>query len=306
MHSDREVAPDAGGRPSLRSFTRLMCGVAVMLLTGVCPVAGQDELSDAEKARLAASDGGAGEGQTVGPEIALPFHEPFDGSELSGQWSVQGQDKDQYVLENGAVFVVQSGGKAHPANETTDNLFTLDGTLPDVDFDMSLKVRLDAKTGYEDVWIGLFGDKDNYLAANLSVYTKGCGASLYLRIENRRVLSPDAKPGASAFTSNLLDGPIIDNLCSKSQRPVADKIIAGLNTTGLTLTLSRRGFRYFASVDLDVPSDIEQPEEGTLRTFAVSRLAAFGRPFFLLGQSSKAGSGETTALIEDLAIVAAE
>ncbi|WP_422370865.1 hypothetical protein [Hoeflea sp.] len=288
-----------------------MVALAVSIVgTASCPAGAQDQLSQAEKDRLAASDGGVVVGgETILREIGLPFHDPFDGAELSDSWSVINRNADKYVVEGGAIFALESGGKTHPKNPDADNLYVVEGLMPNTDFDMSVKAKLDAKTGYEDVWVGLRADDTNYLAANISVYSKGCGASLYLSIENRRTLSAEDKPQETSFTSNLLDGPIIGNICNKSGRALGDTIISSMNTDGFTLTLSRRGYRYKASIELEIPpeaGDTGTAQRATYSTSSVSRVAAFGQPFFMLGQSSKAGNGETTVLFEDFTISAAE
>lgn len=282
--------------------------VAAFVLAGP-PLAGaQEQLSETEKERLAASDVVIGS-EVVLPELQLPFHDPFDGRELAEHWTAINADENKYVLENGAIFALQSGGTAHPSNEATENVFVANGIMPDRDFDLSLRVKLDPKTGYENVWLGLWAGANNYLAANLSVYTKGCGASLYLKVENRRTLAGSEKPDETSFTNGLLDGPIVKRICDKKGRAAGDQVIAVLNESGFTLGLSRRGFRYHASITLDVPPGTGETDDGgteTYRTASVSRVAPFGQPFFMLGQSGKAGNGETSALFEDLRIVTAQ
>ena len=285
---------------------RIVGLAAAALLASTLAAPAQETLSEEEKARLAASDVVIGE-EVVLPEVRLPFNDTFDGRELAEDWTVVNENQDKYVPNGGAIFALQSGGKAHPATAETDNIFLVNGIMPDTDFDMTASLTLDAKTGYEDVWVGLWADADNYLAANLNVYTKGCGASLYLRVENRRSLAEGEKPDVTSFTDNLLDGPIIDGICSKGPRAVGDEIIANLGQTAFKLTLSRRGFRYFATIALEVPPHGDNA--GGLQqvsTYSVSRVRPFGQPFFMLGQSRKAGSGETSALFEDFTIVAVE
>jgi len=306
MHSKKRHARSAC-RPKRFSAARSVLAVAALFLAGP-PLAGAQQLSEAEKERLAASDVVIG-AEVVLTELQLPFHDPFDGGALTEHWMALNSDENKYVLEDGAIFVLQSGGTAHPSNEASDNVFVANGIMPDTDFDLSLRVKLDPKTGYEDVWVGLWADANNYLAANLSVYTKGCGASLYLKVENRRTLSGSDKPDQTGFTNGLLDGPIVKRICDKKGRAAGNQVIAVLNESGFTLGLSRRGFRYHASITLDVPPGTGETGNGgteTYRTASVSRVAPFGQPFFMLGQSAKAGGGETSALFEDLKIVAAQ
>ncbi|MEN3794621.1 hypothetical protein [Fulvimarina sp. MAC3] len=302
------MIPKASTAP--QRFTPLRALFAVTSLAVVLsqgPAAGQDGLSEEEKARLAASDGGAAEPAEAAPKtLTLPFHDPFDGGALADSWTAVNGNPDLYVVEGGEVFALQTGGKSHPSNGDIANIFTLNDALPLSDFDMSMKARLDAKTGYDGAWLGLRSGPDDYLAATLLTYTQGCGTSLYLSVENGRVFEEGGKMQTSSFTDNLFDGPILDGICGKEGRAAADKVLAHIQETGFTLTLARRGMRYHAEVELDLPP-LGEDSGGVKRfsTHAVSRVEPFGTPFFMVGQSSKAKNGETTVEFKDISIVAA-
>lgn len=283
--------------------TRLSLAVVVML-SGLVPLAGaQEEMSAEEQARLAAADNGAAVAQT----LALPFVDPFDGNALSASWAVQNENLDKYVLEAGEIFVLENGGTATPDNSEADNIFTLDGELPAGDFTMQISAKLETKTGEESVWIGLREDQDNYIAAQLYAHTKGCGTALYLHVESSRVLVEGEKPTVTQFTSNLFDGPLLNNICSDGPRAIADEALVALFEEGFDLRLTRTGFQYHAGVTLNMPVLGDQPAGAY--EFATRRLARtenFGQPFFMLGQFKKAGSGESTALFQEMRIEAGQ
>ncbi|MDQ0314685.1 hypothetical protein [Amorphus orientalis] len=265
---------------------------------------GADGLSEAEKARLAAEDDGAAPGPSE-DMLALPFLDEFDGPDLQPHWTVLNADRDRFVADDGEIYVIASGGTAAIDNPDTANIFQLGPPLPDVDFDMTVDARLEAKTGYEGVWLGLRTDASDYLMAGVSTFTKGCGTALYLEIRNLRAPGPEAEPMATGFSENLFDGAVADNICGGG-RDYGDAILAALETSGFTLTLSRRGFRYTASLTLDLPdADGEPGGPRTITTPAVSRPALFGRPAVLLGQSSRARGGQSAALFDKISIEAA-
>lgn len=287
-------------------FAKALRPLAAAALLGILipqPMQAQEQLSEEDKARLAASDGAGAMPSTM---LSLPFHDPFDGNQLAADWATLNVNPDKFVVENGGIFVIETGGKARPDNPETDNVFVLGHALPAGDFDMTLKGTLDPKTGYENIWLGLRAGAEDYLAANLSILTKGCGAALYLNIENTRVLDKGEKPVKTWFGDNLFDGPLLKDICT-SGRTHADAALAVLPDSGFTLTFSRRGMRYFTSVELDLPSD-EKHEGGrkTVASFALSRVEPFGQPFFMLGQSSQARNGESSATFDDFSIIAVQ
>lgn len=260
-------------------------------------------LSEADKARLAAEDDGAASNPPEGT-IALPFLDDFDAGELKPHWTVLNPDRDRFVADDGEVYVITSGGTAGIDNPDTANIFQLAPALPDADFDMTVHAKLEAKTGYEGVWVGLRTDESDYLMAGLWTYTKGCGTALHLGIRNMRAPGAETEPIETGFSENLFDGAIADNICGAG-RAYGDAVLAALETSGFTLTLSRRGFRYAAALTVDLPAADGQPGGPlTITTPAVSRLAAFGHPAFLLGQSSRARSGQSAALFDKISIEA--
>ncbi|MEQ8480293.1 MAG: hypothetical protein RIC18_06525 [Hoeflea sp.] len=288
----------------LQRHVRATAHAALLSLSFCSAALAQETLSDAEKARLAASDEGADMPLAI---PTLPFGDTFEGSSLSADWTVLNENRDKYLPDNGAVFALQTGGKAHPGGAGAENIFALNRTPPNEDFDISLDVKFDPKSGYDDIWLGLWNDRDDYLAANVSVHTNGCGPQLRLSVENKRILDDSAKPVTTGFSSNLFDGPLVKHICGKGARAAGDLVLAALNQTGFTLTLSRRGMQYSARIDFTVPqTDAFEAGPRSFSSRAVSRLAPFGQPFFMLGQAGKAKNGETTALFEEFSITAAQ
>jgi hypothetical protein len=287
-------------RRSGKSERSLFQATAVFLL-GAVSVQAQTNLTAEEQARLAAADSGQAPTATA---IELPFEEPFDGKDLAGHWQLLNADKDSFVVENGILLALTSGGKNSLRNADTSNIFELQGVPPEGDFDLAIKGKLDPKTGYDEVWLGLRESPDNFIAAHLYVLTKGCGPALFLRTVANQPVMPEGEPVLTAANHSLFDGPIIKSVCDKAGRPLGDQILSNLFAEGFELTLSRRGLRYRTSLTLTVPDRGAQKPAGleTVHTNWIARMAPFGKPVFLLGQGSRASSGETLAEFDHFSI----
>lgn len=272
------------------------------------PAASAQPPGKQEQAALAAadeSDVAAGSAPAGTATPSLPFQDSFDGAALGPQWTVLGEAPDKFVVEDGVIYQIATGGDDDFRNEGSENIFQLDGA-PEGDFDMTLTGKLEAKTGREGVWLGLYEASTSFLAANLYVYTNGCGPYLGLWIVNRQPVANLDKPLTSEFDDNLFDkGPVLSSTCNAGNREIADTILQRLNETGFSLTLSRRGFRYFATAELDLPAFGDNPGGPvTAVTNKVARTTAAGNPAFMLGQFRRAGKGESVAQFDSFSISA--
>jgi hypothetical protein len=254
----------------------------------------------------ATNDGGDNNaGQAQVPGIAA-VEEEFDGSKLGGGWQIVNEDLNSFLLEKGAILAIATGGKAGFENPESANLFKHGEFAGAGDFTMRLKGRLEAKTGYETVWLGMHGNDNDYVALTLRVQTTGCGPTLYLDIVNERMVASQEKPVRTSFTKNLFDKSIVRSVCSKSEmgRGLGDRILAELENQGFELTLKREGFRYSGSLALNVPAAGDEPGgPATIETDSVSRIEPFGAPAFQLGQLRGAKSGETVAYFERFELI---
>lgn len=264
--------------------------------------------SQEEQKALAAADRGgteAGDGRASDAMLPLPYQDEFDGDTLGPDWGVIGEAPDKFVVENGVVYQIATGGDDTFRNEGSENIFRL-GKAPEGDFDMTLTGLLEAKTGREGVWLGLYEDSTNFLAGTLHVYTSGCGPYLTLRIVNRQHIAGVEEPLTSEFHDNLFDkGPLLSSYCNAGNREIGDAILQRLNETGFSLTLSRRGILHFATVELDLPAFGDNPGgRVSVTTRKVARTTAAGRPAFMLGQLQRAGNGESVAQFDRFSISA--
>jgi hypothetical protein len=270
------------------------------LLLSTVSLQAQTALSAEEQARLAAADSE----EAPATSVSLPLEEPFEGNELAAHWQIVNADPNAFVVEDGILLALASGGKDSLRKKDAGNLFELQALAPDGDFDLSIKGKLDPKTGFDEIWLGLRDNPDNFIAAHLYVLTKGCGPALYLRTVANQPVTAEGEPVSTAANHNLFDGPVIANICNKSGRPLGDQILSDLYAKGFVLTLSRRGLRYRSTIELAVPDRGENKPAGieTVHTNWLARMAPFGKPVFLLGQGSRAGGGETLAEFDHFSI----
>lgn len=235
----------------------------------------------------------------------LPIKAVFSGTTLPEDWAVLSEDAQSYLPEADGLFVIASGGDDRFDHKRARNLFALEIAMPEGDWDQTLTGTLKAKTGYEMVWNGLYESPDRFVAAQLTLYPSGCGNQLFVAVTSSRPPENGDRPIVSRFDRNLLDGPVADDMCGGG-RALGDAVIAALDENGYTLTLSRRGLRYLATVELGVPDADGDTRQVRVTTPAVSHIGQFGQPTFMLGQYGRAGCRESEAVFNGFGITSAE
>lgn len=116
------------------------------------------------------------------PKPALLFFDDFKGDALAAHWTVQNPDKDAYLVENGELLSIASGGAALEKGDVV-NLFKLNTPLPKGDWVATIKFRMPYQTGRETPFLALYDNKDNHLAVMSnawSYYEHTRGSRLYL------------------------------------------------------------------------------------------------------------------------------
>lgn len=250
-----------------------------------------------EKAELAAADTfETPSAPDAAASMDVFFEEPFNGSELGERWSVVGENLDKYLLENGEIYVIASGADDRFDAPDAENIFQVASPAPDTEFNLTLTGRLEAKSGFDVVWLGLRESERDYLAVQLYIETEGCGPALNLDIVNRRDIAPDKDPIDSRFRENLFNKPLLDGICYEEGRAYADRVLQALEQDGFTLRLIRRGYKYMGELEMKLPAGEDRAGGRFIyRTPALTRLQPFGHPAFMLGQWRRAKNGESVA-----------
>ncbi|MCT4654309.1 MAG: hypothetical protein N4A65_00725 [Cohaesibacter sp.] len=178
------------------------------------------------------------------------FKTDFDGSELGTSWRVENEDRNLYLVENGELMVInRSRHPEHLENSDLSNLFLRDGAIPDGDFRIETKARIDIKTGHEKVSIGLRESEDRYLAANLMMRKDGCGHNLWVTVENRRPLRGiEERSHTTLVEYSMFKGRWLESHCGEEMRQKADAILSHLQKEGAALSLIKSGLFYRAEL----------------------------------------------------------
>ena len=231
----------------------------------------------------------------------VPFSDDFDGDGLGEAWRLRHRADDRFLVDRGEILVLARGGGPQFNLDEPANLMILENRTLTGDFDMSVELKIEPKTGGEWVWLGLRNSARDWVAAQMLITWKGCGKAMNLRIDNLRDLDPDADPIRTRFNRNLFEGPFARNICTVG-REYADTVLDALASEGVRLTLKKRGFLYTAEIAMDLPaSGDDAGGMMTVETPAVTRFEPFGEPALLFGQRERA-NGESVALIDRFAI----
>ncbi len=115
--------------------------------------------------RLAQAEA-APEETPVEPAWTEYFFDDFDGDGLGKEWEVENENPDHYIVEDGALLIVSTDVGSLQA-ETLENLFRLKKALPKGDWLVTVKFKIDFATEVEKMSVGLYQDKDNWIAANV-------------------------------------------------------------------------------------------------------------------------------------------
>jgi Ca-activated chloride channel homolog len=100
------------------------------------------------------------------PGLKVIFNDTFDGKALKNQWEVLNPNPDQFVVEKDELMVISSkSGKME--DENIGNLYRLKQPIPDGDWVMTAKLKLDLQTGAEQFTLSLYDDKQNWIAASV-------------------------------------------------------------------------------------------------------------------------------------------
>lgn len=162
------------------------------------------------------------------PEAETPdlFFDDFNGTELAAHWEIQNPDADAYLVEDGHLLAVASGG-ASLDNGDIVNMFKLNRDLPKGDWVATMQFRMPYHTGREAAFFGLYQDKDNHtigMANAQSYYEDIRGARMFLSAQKvakgkktsfNKVIWGGA--GGQAYTLSDLPNPFVLRITKKGR-----------------------------------------------------------------------------------------
>ena len=110
------------------------------------------------------------------------FVDEFDGTDLGAHWEVLNEDPDSYIVEDGSLLALATGG-AKLRDGNVANVFRLKQGLPEGDWVATMQFSMPYQTGRETPFLGLYDDKDNFFVTQAyawSYYEETRGARLFL------------------------------------------------------------------------------------------------------------------------------
>ena len=214
--------------------------------------------------------------------------EEFDGEDLTPPWTVVNPNPDNYVVEDGMLLLLAN--KPNPfSNDESENLIVRDEKLPRGDWDIVMDFIAEMKTGSDFIGLGLRKDGQNYMLAGVyNTWAEGnlCGnfgVGLYKRIRGE----------TTKYETNVVGG------CAADRNRF---FVNALAEQGATLTLSKRGRNYFASLSVaGVDDDSGKPI--VWKTARLTSLRSPGRLTIGVNKWDEGSQGEVLALIERVRLI---
>ncbi|WP_350334920.1 vWA domain-containing protein [Coralliovum pocilloporae] len=236
-------------------------------------------LSDALNATVvaAAEPAPQPEPEPVRPAAKSVFLDEFEGEALGEHWVVINEDQDNYVVDNGELILVNSG-RSGLREQNSKNIVQWQSKPPRGDWDMTMTGTFDMATGRDSGWVGLYEDKDNFIAAHLWTNTGHCsavGVSIIKRVKGEE----------SSFQANILGSGCGWGNASKAD---VNKLLGDLAENPSAVTLSKRGRKYFANFKQDT-FDVSTEELTLIRSK--------GKPTLAMGQWD-GRKGDTTGIVD--------
>jgi len=214
------------------------------------------------------------------------FSDEFDGGDLSADWEVVNANLDSYLVENGSITAVTStpGGFANP---DIANIFELKKDLPDSDYAITVKFSAEYATGVDNLSVGLYQDKDNYIEAAVAGNANCCYQS---KIEVR-VTKVSGGQVTEFLAPLFLFAPTNNEPFANGANAVAQPV---------TVKLIKEGHSFRASANFAGLKD-EAGAPVWVTTDPITSLRAPKIPAINVSQRSSV-TGETTFMIDSITI----
>lgn len=107
------------------------------------------------------------------PTYKEVFRDDFDGEELAEKWSVENPDPEAFIVEDGALITVSTGGELLAGNDKLVNMFRLGEELPKGDWRATARFVSEVQTFRETFALAIHKDKKTMLSANARLVSYG-------------------------------------------------------------------------------------------------------------------------------------
>ena len=214
------------------------------------------------------------------PQVAQAgpiFFDDFDGEALRDHWEVLNPNEDAYIVEDGELLLVAAGNRSLQKGDI-ENMLRLKSPMPKGNWVATIKFRAAYQTGVEAVYLALYDDTENFIAASeqaWSYYSGVRGARVFLNGVKRK------KGKESKFSKQVWGGA--DGIPFDSES----------SPNPFLLRITKKGRTYTSSILLDAKDGAGNWID--LESFTVLRQK--GRLTIAAAQSGDV-EGETTAFID--------
>ncbi len=188
--------------------------------------------------------------------------EEFDGEDLGSDWEVIGRDDDRMVTEDGQLVMV-ADRNSYWANDKQTNLVLRKDRMPKGNWDAIIDVAGELQTGRDQFQFGLYTDSQNFLRVSFwtqeDAYFK---SNAVLQIDRMR------KGEFTKFTVNVYNSPKQGGTGIAQLKAEVYPVVA----QGFRLILSKRGRKYFATLEMRVG------KTGAVRRWTTEKLTSIRVP----------------------------
>ena len=225
------------------------------------------------------------------PTKSVFFKDGFDGKDLAKNWQVKNPDPNSFVVEKGHLLLVAGGKKSGFDVAKSPNIMQLNHPLPDGDWELSTLVKAVYQTGHDGVWLGLYKDQKNYVAARVltDIGNTGCGDSCYFYVFRLQVIKAN-RGKVTSFQNDLMRSKLGINIADYAKRIALP----------MKLSLVKHAHEYFARLELAGEKD-KAGRQIVHKTETVASLRLPGGPALAVGQSTDV-KGETMFYIDKVEI----
>lgn len=225
------------------------------------------------------------------PARGVYFLDEFNGDRLAEDWIVHNPDPNAHLVEDGTLLLLSKtvGGFDDPG---TANIIELARDLPDGDWDAHVTFNAELKSGRDTFWFGLRGDENNYMAATFYTELGSVASCSSVGLQLLHKSGGNLTQEAIGLYGGKTKG------CGSLGPAEYDEAIANLANRPVTLTLSRRGRSYHASL-------AQSGAASAVSTDSLTSLRPPGRLTLTVGKW-KAAHGEVLVLIDSVRIETVE
>lgn len=236
-----------------------------------------------------------------GPVINEFFRDDFDGEDISDSWILTNPDPESYVVEDGALLMLSTSPNPF-TEENGTNLITYTGDMPDGDWDAKVTFTGELTASGNVLHFGLWKDTDNFMAS--SFYANKAGSCWSTSASLTKTSKGEKEEVSRIYRAHV---PSLGNCYTKLPKGPEDwsTILGDHETLPTTLTLSKRGRSYTASLEMEGLT-LEDGTPFKVITDQFTALRAPGELTFGMGRYGNNATGEMLLLVDSVVINAVE